>query len=50
MQREKPFASYLCMLSSYGRLKSGAALEEWSFAANNFRGDMEFLLSLTQHE
>ncbi|EDW44023.1 activating signal cointegrator 1 complex subunit 2 [Drosophila sechellia] len=50
VRREKPFASYLCMLSSYGRLKSGAALEEWTFAANNFRADMEFLLSLTQHE
>ncbi|EDV45672.1 activating signal cointegrator 1 complex subunit 2 [Drosophila erecta] len=50
VRREKPFASYVCMMSSYGRLKSGAALEEWTFAANNCRQDMEFLLSLTQHE
>ncbi|XP_039500030.1 activating signal cointegrator 1 complex subunit 2 [Drosophila santomea] len=50
VRREKPFASYVCMMSSYGRLKSGAALEEWTFAASNCRQDMEFLLSLTQHE
>ncbi|KAI8036013.1 activating signal cointegrator 1 complex subunit 2 [Drosophila gunungcola] len=50
VRREKPFGSYLCQMSSYGRLKSGAALEEWSFAANNCRQDMEFLLSLSQHE
>ncbi|XP_017064304.1 activating signal cointegrator 1 complex subunit 2 [Drosophila eugracilis] len=50
VRREKPFGSYICLMSSYGRLKSDAALEEWTFAANNSRQDMEFLLSLSQHE
>ncbi|XP_017009227.2 activating signal cointegrator 1 complex subunit 2 [Drosophila takahashii] len=50
VRREKPFGSYICLMSSYGHLKSGAALEEWTFAANNCRQDMEFLLSLSQHE
>ncbi|KAH8356867.1 hypothetical protein KR200_004769 [Drosophila serrata] len=50
VRREKPFGSYICLMSSYGRLKSGAALEEWTFAANNCRQDMEFLLGLSQHE
>ncbi|XP_037725068.1 activating signal cointegrator 1 complex subunit 2 [Drosophila subpulchrella] len=50
VRREKPFGSYICLMGSYGHLKSGAALEEWTFAANNCRQDMEFLLSLSQHE
>ncbi|XP_017028989.1 activating signal cointegrator 1 complex subunit 2 [Drosophila kikkawai] len=50
VRREKPFGSYICLMGSYGRLKSGAALEEWTFAANNCCQDMEFLLGLSQHE
>jgi len=50
VRREKPFGSYICLMGSYGHLKTGAALEEWTFAANNCRQDMEFLLSLSQHE
>ncbi|XP_068159978.1 activating signal cointegrator 1 complex subunit 2 [Drosophila tropicalis] len=50
VRREKPFSSYLCQMASYGRLKSGAALEEWTHRANNCKQDFEFLLSLNQHE
>ncbi|XP_034671177.1 activating signal cointegrator 1 complex subunit 2 [Drosophila subobscura] len=50
VRREKPFGSYICLMSSYGKLKTAAALEEWTFTANNCRQDMEFLLSLSQHE
>ncbi|XP_001354643.3 activating signal cointegrator 1 complex subunit 2 [Drosophila pseudoobscura] len=50
VRREKPFGSYICLMSSYGKLKTAAALEEWTFTANNCRQDLEFLLGLSQHE
>ncbi|XP_060664154.1 activating signal cointegrator 1 complex subunit 2 [Drosophila nasuta] len=48
--REKPFGTYICMLSSYGNLKSDAALEEWQHVATNCLQDFEFLLHLKHHE
>lgn len=35
---------------SGGHFKEGAALAEWKHEAENFKKDMEFLLSLSQHE
>ncbi|KAL7744405.1 hypothetical protein ACLKA6_001792 [Drosophila palustris] len=48
--RDKPFSNYICMLSSYGSLKSGAALEEWQHIATSCLHDFEFLLHLSHHE
>lgn len=38
------------MLSSYGSIKSGAALEEWTHVANSCLQDFEFLLQLSHYE
>ncbi|KAH8387589.1 hypothetical protein KR093_008069 [Drosophila rubida] len=48
--REKPFGTYICMLSSYGSVKSDAALEEWQHVATGCLQDFEFLLHLRHHE
>ncbi|XP_034489809.1 activating signal cointegrator 1 complex subunit 2 [Drosophila innubila] len=48
--RDKPFTNYICMLSSYGSYKSGAALEEWQHVATSCLQDFEFLLHLSHHE
>ncbi|EDW00286.1 activating signal cointegrator 1 complex subunit 2 [Drosophila grimshawi] len=50
LTRDKPFNSYVCILSSYGRTKSGAALEEWHHIAASCLEDFEFLLHLRHHE
>ncbi|KAH8246433.1 hypothetical protein KR026_011448 [Drosophila bipectinata] len=50
VRRDKPFGTYTCLMKSYGRLKTGAALEEWTFTAKNCQQDFEFLLGLRQHE
>ncbi|XP_032295792.1 activating signal cointegrator 1 complex subunit 2 [Drosophila virilis] len=50
LTRDKAFSSYICMLSSYGRIKSGAALEEWQHIAASCLQDFEFLLQLSHHE
>ncbi|XP_061392484.1 activating signal cointegrator 1 complex subunit 2-like [Musca vetustissima] len=44
------FSSYTGLVVSGGHFKEGAALEEWKHEAETFKNDMEFLLSLSQHE
>ncbi|KAH8276726.1 hypothetical protein KR044_002143 [Drosophila immigrans] len=48
--REKPFGTYICMLSSYSSIKSDAALEEWQHVATTCLQDFQFLLHLKHHE
>ncbi|XP_017850628.1 activating signal cointegrator 1 complex subunit 2 [Drosophila busckii] len=50
VKRNKPFGSYSCLLCSFGRIKSGAALEEWEHIAKSCLLDLTFLLRLKQHE
>ncbi|XP_075146407.1 activating signal cointegrator 1 complex subunit 2 [Haematobia irritans] len=44
------FSNYTGLVVSGGHFKTGASLEEWKHEANTFKTDMEFLLSLSQHE
>ncbi|XP_005189372.3 activating signal cointegrator 1 complex subunit 2 [Musca domestica] len=44
------FSNYTGLVVSGGHFKEGAALDEWKHEAETFKIDMEFLLSLSQHE
>ncbi|XP_073828498.1 activating signal cointegrator 1 complex subunit 2-like [Musca autumnalis] len=44
------FSHYTGLVVSGGHFKQGAALDEWKHEAETFKNDMEFLLSLSQHE
>ncbi|KNC23734.1 hypothetical protein FF38_01210 [Lucilia cuprina] len=44
------FSNYTSLVVAGGHYKTGAALQEWQHEADNFKSDLEFLLSLKHHE